>query len=251
MRNTKGTILVVDDNEINRKYVKTVLKNLNRKVYLAENGFEGLSYASSKSIDLALIDIQMPNMDGFECYNKMREEVGLNTPILAITAYSDAADRDKFIEFGFNDYITKPVKPEVLKNTVQYWLDESAKLINRQEENKTPDFDLNTVNELKRYASKKELIELYNEFIEETNRLNEKLLFLQNANDDSEILSILHTIKGNAGSLGFTKLSELVGLLESDIKNKNDLSLNERISEIVDYTSEIFSEYATQLNLNL
>ncbi len=251
MGNTKETILVVDDNEVNRKYVKTVLRNLNKRVYLAENGFEGLKYALSQSIDLALIDIQMPDMDGFECYNRMREEVGLDIPILAITAYSDPEDRDRFIAFGFNDYLTKPVKPEVLKNTVQYWLDESVNLASRIEDNETPDFDFETINELKRYASDKELIELYNEFIEETKSFNQKLLFLQNANDDSEILSILHTIKGNAGSLGFTKLSELVGLLESDIKNKNDLSLNERISEIVDYTSDIFSEYTTQLNLNL
>lgn len=251
MRNTKGTILVVDDNEINRKYVKTVLRDLNRKIHLAENGFEGLTYAGSKTIDLALIDIQMPNMDGFECHNRMREQIGSNIPILAITAYSDANDRDRFIAFGFNDYLTKPVKPEVLKNTVQYWLDESARLADEEKDSETPDLDLDIVNDLKRYANKTELIELYNEFIEETNSFNQKLLFLQNANDDSEILSILHTIKGNAGSLGFTKLSELVGLLESDIKNKKDLSLNERISEIVDYTSEIFSVYATQLNLNL
>jgi len=251
MRNTQETILVVDDNEVNRKYVKTVLRNLNKKVYLAENGFEGLKYVRSQSIDLALIDIQMPDMDGFECYNRMREEVGEDIPILAITAYSDPDDRDRFIDFGFNDYLTKPVKPEVLKSTIQYWLDESANLTSSIEDSETPDFNFDTINELRRYASNKELIELYKEFIEETNSFNQKLLFLQNANDDSEILSILHTIKGNAGSLGFTKLSELVALLESDIKNKNDLSLNERISEIVDYTSEIFSEYATQLNLNL
>ncbi|MBO3697998.1 response regulator [Roseivirga sp. E12] len=252
MKNTHGIILVVDDNEINRKYVNTVLRGQSRTVHLAENGFEGLKLASTKNIDLALIDIQMPDMDGFECHNRMREKIGSNTPILAITAYSDPEDRDRFIRFGFNDYMTKPVKPEVLKNTVQYWLKESAKIEKKSRSGAvTPDFNLDTVEELKRYASQDELIELYNEFIEETNTFNQKLLFLQNVNDHTEILSILHTIKGNAGSLGFTKLSELVTLLESDLKNKIDLSLNERIGEIVDYTSEIFSEYATQLNLNL
>lgn len=250
MENTKGSILVIDDNEINRKYVKTVLKNLNRTIHLADSGFNGIEVARVENVALALIDIQMPIMDGFECHDKIREVSGLEVPIIAITAFSDVMERDRFISYGFNDYISKPVKPEVLKNTVKYWLNESDKAT-PEEQRPTVDFDIRTIEELKRYTNTDELIELYKEFIEETNISNQKLLFLQDANDDTEILSILHTIKGNAGSLGFAKLSELVARLESDVKNKIEFSLNERISEIVDYSSFIFNNYEKQLNLKL
>lgn len=251
MKNTKGSILVVDDNEINRKYVKTVLRNLDRTVHLAEDGFKGLDIVHSQNVDLVLIDIQMPGMDGFECHDRIRNELGLEIPILAITAFSDNQVRGKFLAHGFNDYITKPVKPEALKSTIQYWLNESKKEISTEEEEIQADFDLRIIEELKRYADSSELIELYNEFIEETNNFNEKLLFLQSQDDHTEILSILHIIKGNAGSLGFAKLSELVIQLESDLKNENDFSLTERIIEIADYSSNIFSDYKRQLNFNL
>ncbi len=251
MKNSKGPILVVDDNETNRKYVNTVLRNLDRTIYLAENGFLGLEIIAREHIDLVLIDIQMPVMDGFECHDQIRKQVNYDLPILAMTAYSDAEERSKFITYGFNDYITKPVKPEVLKNTVEFWLRERNKLALKPSSGLTPDFDFKIIEELKHYADRDELIELYNEFIKETNNFTEKLLFLQSANDHTEILSILHTIKGNAGSLGFAKLSELVTTLESDLNHQNDLSLNERLSEILVYTSEIFSNYDKQLNLNL
>lgn len=251
MEKTKGSILVVDDNEINRKYVKTVLRNLDRTVHLAEDGFKGLDIVHSSTIELALIDIQMPRMDGFECHDRLREELGPEIPILAITAFSDSKARKRFIKHGFNDYITKPVKPDVLENTVQYWLNESNEKATLNEEETHSDFNFKIIAELKKYAKSDELIELYNEFIEETNILNEKLLFLQTPDDHAEILSILHVIKGNAGSLGFAKLSEFVMQLESDLKNGINFSLNERIKEIADYSSNIFSDYKRQLNFNL
>ncbi len=251
MKDIKGSILVIDDNEINRKYVKTVLRNLDRTVHLAEDGFKGLEIAHAQAIDLALIDIQMPKMDGFECHDRIRKALGFEIPILAITAFSDSKARDKFIRYGFNDYIAKPVKPDVLKNTVQYWLDELNEKASLNEEETHADFDFKIIEELKKYAQPDELLELYNEFVEETKTLNEKLLFLQSADDHTEILSILHVIKGNAGSLGFAKLSEVVVQLESDLKNEIDISLAERINEIADYSSNIFSDYTRQLNLNL
>lgn len=251
MKDIKGSILVIDDNEINRKYVKTVLRNLDRTVHLAEDGFRGLEIAQSNAIDLALIDIQMPRMDGFECHDRLRKELGYEIPILAITAFSESNARDKFIRYGFNDYIAKPVKPDVLKNIVQYWLVELNEKASLNREENHADYDFKIIEELKRYAKPDELLELYNEFIEETKISYQKLLFLQSPDDRTEILSILHVIKGNAGSLGFAKLSEVVVQLESDLKNEIDISLSERINEIADYSSNIFSDYTRQLNLNL
>lgn len=251
METFKGSILVIDDNEINRKYVKTVLRNLGRRIYLAESGKEGLDLAFKHEVGLILIDIQMPEMDGFECLDLMKKDLGLKIPILAITAYSDSKERSKFISYGFSDYISKPVKPEALKSTVEYWLNESSDPTISENLDLSDDFSLSTIEELKRYATRQELIELYLEFIEETNHSNEKLLFLQTSKDYTEILSILHVIKGNAGSLGFSKLSKLAEVLERDLKLKKVDSLPERIQEIEQYTDKIFKNFDKQLNLNL
>lgn len=250
MERVKGTILVVDDNDINRRYVKTVLKSLSQEIVLAESGFEAIELIQKHKPDLILIDIQMPLMDGFECFDKITLELGIKVPILAITAFSDAKDRERFIKYGFNDYITKPVRPEILKGTVKHWLDHFDKP-SSQENQEQSDFDLGTINELKRYANPIELNELYKEFIEETKIFNDKLAFLQTRDGFTEILSILHTIKGNAGSLGFTKLSELTSTLEEDIKSDANISLADRLQEIESYSSEIFNNYKTKLNLNL
>ncbi len=247
----KGSIIVVDDNDINRRYVKTVLKDLNNEILLAESGFQALELIKKNTPDLILIDIQMPLMDGFECYDRITKDLGIKVPILAITAFSDSKDRERFISYGFNDYLTKPVRPEVLKNTVEYWLNESYVSPKNHKTYGNQDLDMETINELKRYANPLELNELYKEFIEETKTFYDKLAFLQTGDNFTEILSILHTIKGNAGSLGFAKLSQLTSTLEKDIKNGAKISLPDRTQEIIHYSSDIFNNYKTKLNLNI
>lgn len=251
MKKERGSILVIDDNDINRRYVKTVLRDLGRDIFLAANGFIGLEYLQTQIPDLILIDIQMPLMDGFQCFDKIKEFTQEDIPILAITAFSDEEDRHRFIAHGFNDYITKPVKPEVLKSTIQYWLEEFKRTSISHDSTSNTDFDKSTVEELQKYTNPNELIELYKEFIQETKTFAEKLAFLQSKADDAEILSILHTIKGNAGSLGFSKLSGLIAQLEEDLKQKKQVSLTERLREIRAYSSKLFDNYEAQLNLNL
>ncbi|OEJ99967.1 response regulator [Roseivirga misakiensis] len=249
MRKKTQYILVVDDNEINRRYVKTALKELNTEVIIAKTGFEALDIAEKAPPHLILVDIQMPLMDGYECFTLLREKLGNEVPILAITAFSDLDDRDDFIAYGFSDCILKPVRPEVLRNTVSHWFNYRMPHQQNQSNSEQSDFDFGIINELKRYASNEELTELYNEFIKETNLFGEKLVFLQTTQNYPEILSILHVIKGNAGSLGFAKLSELTSVLETDIKSGDHDSLSIRIQELVDYSSKIFSVFKAQQTL--
>lgn len=250
MEKTKKNILVIDDNDINRRYVKTVLRDPEREILLAESGIQALELIQEYVPEIILIDIQMPLMDGFECYDHMRKKLGSEIPMLAITAFSNAEDKEEFISYGFNDSIMKPVRPEVLRSTVSHWLDHYENKKQEDPSLELLDFDFAVVNELKRHANTLELNELYNEFINETKGFSEKLAFLQVTENYPEILSILHIIKGNAGSLGFAKLSELTSVLEKDMKSDLNVPLIVRIQEIVDYSSEIFSVYKAQLNLN-
>ncbi|MFY0593871.1 Hpt domain-containing response regulator [Roseivirga sp.] len=250
MKEKERHILVIDDNDINRLYAKAVLKDIGANILMADSGSKALKLIEKYTPDLILVDIQMPEMDGFECYTLFRKKLNASIPIIAITAYSDQSDRDEFISFGFNDCIMKPVRPEVLRNTINYWFDKESKFESEENPTGQNDFDFEVINELKRYANLTELTELYNDFIEETNEFNAKLVFLQTTQNYPEILIILHIIKGNAGSLGFAKLSEIISILEVDIKSGANESLSVRIQELVEYTSKVFNVFKTEATLN-
>jgi CheY-like chemotaxis protein len=111
-------ILLAEDNIVNQK---VMLRMLNKLGYLADvacNGLEVLQALECQSYDVILMDIQMPEMDGIETARKIRE-VWLDGPkIVAITAYALQGDREKCLAVGMDDYISKPVKLEELREVL-------------------------------------------------------------------------------------------------------------------------------------
>lgn len=101
-------ILVVDDDKNTRKYLKAVLEAENYTVTLAENGEEALDIMSREYIDLVVLDIMMPKMDGYEFTNIIREGQS-DLPILMVTAKQLPEDKHKGFLVGTDDYITKPI----------------------------------------------------------------------------------------------------------------------------------------------
>jgi CheY-like chemotaxis protein len=102
-------ILVVEDDEINFKFLEAVLQDTSAQILHARNGVQAVELCRSISkIDLVLMDIKMPEMDGFEATRKIRE-FNRKVPIIAQTAYIDEGDFKKCEEIGCNDYITKPI----------------------------------------------------------------------------------------------------------------------------------------------
>lgn len=127
------TILVVDDDEDNRRLAQTFLSNTQSPHYsinilLAENGREAFEIFTSQSIDIVLMDIQMPEMDGFEATKKIREfersEQRTRTPIIAVTAHVMENYREKCLQVGMSDYLAKPVKKHQLQDMVSQWLEQ-------------------------------------------------------------------------------------------------------------------------------
>lgn len=116
-------ILVVEDDE-NNLYVTThVLKKAMYQVREATHGIEALEVAKKQRPDLILLDIALPQMDGYEVIKRLRNlQDFYRTPIIALTAHSMPADFDKIIKSGFTDYITKPVGPRDLVNKVGQYL---------------------------------------------------------------------------------------------------------------------------------
>ncbi|MEM7353767.1 MAG: ATP-binding protein [Acidobacteriota bacterium] len=117
-------ILVVDDNAINRMIGKALLKELGYRVNDLTDGLEVLEALEKEDYDLVLMDCQMPGLDGYETTRRIRQQQvgGDRLPIVAVTAHASAGDRDRCLEAGMDDYISKPYDSQLLDHTLRRWL---------------------------------------------------------------------------------------------------------------------------------
>ncbi|MCF7559921.1 response regulator [Sabulilitoribacter multivorans] len=109
----KPTILIIEDNKQNMYMLSYLLTKSSYNVLEAYNGVDGLQLAHANHPEIILIDIQLPDMDGYEICLKLRHN-GLpkNTTIIAVTSYAMGGDREKAMEAGADGYIEKPINPE-------------------------------------------------------------------------------------------------------------------------------------------
>ena len=104
-------ILLVEDNEMNRDMLSRRLQRKGFEVAVAVDGRQGVEMAKSDSYDLILMDMSLPEIDGWEATRQLRAEPGTQSiPIIALTAHAMAGDRERAIEAGCNDYDTKPIE---------------------------------------------------------------------------------------------------------------------------------------------
>lgn len=117
---SENILLVVDDNEINLKLVKTILELDGYKVITALNGKETLDIIKNIVPKLILMDLQLPDMDGLTVTKKIKEiEIYKNIPIIALTALAMKGAEEKAIDYGIDAYITKPFEPDELSKIVK------------------------------------------------------------------------------------------------------------------------------------
>ena len=120
----QAKVLVVEDNLINQKLMLALLAKIGIKPDLAEHGEQALEKLAQQAYDIVLMDCQMPVMDGYEATRQLRAQDGFNqaVPVIAVTANAMVGDREKCLQAGMDDYLTKPVNPELLKTTIEKWL---------------------------------------------------------------------------------------------------------------------------------
>lgn len=104
------TILVVEDNDRNRRLLKVLLKAKGYDVIEAATGEEAMNCLKSQKPELILMDIQLPNMDGLELIRKIKSEAETrDIPIVAVTAYAMKGDKERILEAGCSAYVSKPI----------------------------------------------------------------------------------------------------------------------------------------------
>jgi CheY-like chemotaxis protein len=123
MINESGHILVVDDYPTNRLKLSLGLKKQGHTVAEAESGRQALDMLCAGSFDLVLLDIMMPEMDGYETMQVIRQNPALHRlPIVALTAKAMKGDRERCLEAGASEYLAKPVNTEQLLSALRMWL---------------------------------------------------------------------------------------------------------------------------------
>lgn len=120
---TPRRILVVEDNPLNLKLVRDVLQVAGYHVIEAQSGEEGLRIAAEDPPDLVLMDLQLPGIDGTETLRRLRQgTLGADVPVVAVTAFAMAEDRERASQAGFDGYVEKPISVRALPDQIEAFL---------------------------------------------------------------------------------------------------------------------------------
>ncbi|MES2678814.1 MAG: ATP-binding protein [Bacteroidota bacterium] len=229
--NNNLTVLLAEDNELNQKLAMTYLKGFGLNVDVAKNGLAALEKLKEKKYDLVLMDIQMPLLDGYSTAQKIRNELKLTLPVIAMTAHIMPGEKEKCLGFGMNDYISKPFKEHELHHIVSKYLEEAESPMNVENAKKLKHANHNAFKSTVDLTALKEMSRGNNQFIREMIDL-----FLENTPGDLDaigtaiatadfqtIQSISHRLKTSLGFMGLQHLLEPLSGIEEMSENKKEL----------------------------
>lgn len=224
-------ILVVEDNYMNRKYVSTLLKKWKFNFVMAFNGRDALKVCLNQKFDLILMDIQMPELDGYETSIALRntENPNRNVPIIALTASALLSQKDKAFSAGMNDYLSKPFKPDQLIEKISIWVGleepKSEKLAQKEEK----DSNIFEFNHKLDYLFLKDVygddyeyaIDMFETFSTNTMQEVPKLDAAFDEKNIKEIKRLAHKLKPSFGIVGLTDLEKILTEIENTIEDSN------------------------------
>ena len=248
-------ILLVEDNDLNQELITEILTEKGMMVKIANHGQEALDILSRESFDGVLMDCQMPVMDGYTATQKIREQQELkNLPIIAMTANAMKGDREKVMNVGMNDHVSKPVNVDHLIEVLSKWVTSNQIHESKPEPVPVPEPSKELQADDKSESSLPELpgIDIKNGlFIFNNNeKLYQKLLLrfrdnhqdfeqkfrtAQADTDPNAVIRLVHTLKGVSGNLGMRSTQNASLLLETALKEKSDnidKTLIELLSEL-------------------
>ncbi|NVD07489.1 two-component sensor histidine kinase BarA [Vibrio sp. JPW-9-11-11] len=116
------TVMAVDDNPANLKLISALLQERVERVITCTNGVDAVEQAQTQQFDIILMDIQMPHMDGVTACKKIKQtDLNTHTPVIAVTAHAMSGERDRLLNAGMDDYLTKPIEEHVLQQVLMHW----------------------------------------------------------------------------------------------------------------------------------
>ena len=249
--NLGAHVLIAEDNPVNQELAKSMLENLGCSVVVVESGREALEAISDSPLDrmqrrydVVLMDCQMPEMDGFESTRAIRKweretEVDPPVPIVALTANAMQGDRDKCLEAGMSDYLSKPFTQDQLRGVIKRWLTLEVEINHAGTLSDTAQRSVSTagcaeldqkaldnIRALDREGGNKILIKIIRMYLANSPKLLEKMQEAAATNNGYLLRSTAHSLKSASANLGATELAELCKKLEQ-------LGLDDAASEAV------------------
>jgi signal transduction histidine kinase/DNA-binding response OmpR family regulator len=244
-------ILVAEDNLVNQKVAGTQLRNLGYTVDVAGNGRQALEAVANVRYSLVLMDCQMPEMDGYEATAEIRlREHGSfhRTVVIAMTAHALAGEREKCLKAGMDDYLSKPVKLEVLAKMLKKWIapagnpsaPETKIEATISGSNQISGLDLSVLDGLReiQQPGKADLVtELIDLFLEDTAGQLKLLRHAVLQGDRKEVRRVAHLLKGSSGNIGAGGMATLFESLEKTEPENDDggallIELDREFSEV-------------------
>jgi two-component system sensor histidine kinase/response regulator len=231
-------VLLAEDNAINQQIAVELLEGVGAAVDVADNGREAveklLVATGDLSYDVVLMDLQMPEMDGYQATARIRAEPRLaDLPIVAMTAHAMAEERDRCLAAGMHAHITKPIDPELLYRTLMqcYRPDRAASAVT-VDHSPPPDAPFNVagldvVDGLRRVAGNAKLYRsLLRQFVEQQADAVSKISASVEQQDFALAGRLMHTLKGVSGNLGAKNTNEMAAELEISLRNRDVRSLD-------------------------
>lgn len=239
-KNSILNILVVDDDELNRRMMQVILKREGHEIQCVSNGLEALEAVKAGNYDIVLMDLQMPVMDGVEASRHIREWEGekRRTFIVALTAsYMPERGRELY-EAGIDNYIAKPFDMQHLRHILQYGVENRKKEAvaavaeleaKAAEPPQVVDFQVG----LKRVGGDREIyLDLLKDFLTELPAKLELIETLHKAGDKDGLSRAAHNLKGVSANLGALQLSEYARRLEKQVSEGYNQQVEDLINNV-------------------
>lgn len=241
-------ILLVEDNEFNRAVACNTLQRFKCKVTEAVNGKEAIEVLKKTSFDIILMDLQMPLMDGFETTRKIREELHLTMPIVALTANAFKSELEQCIRVGMNDYVTKPFEEDKLMGIIIKLLKLSPVPLKKQPKKikqitEPILYNLEQIVSLARNDTSyiRKMIEIFSEqAVISITQLQDAFT----AKDPETIYQVAHRIKPSLDTMGISSLHAVIRELEKTAKEGADLRL---LAPMIESVVSTLTTVVTQL----
>ena len=227
-------ILVAEDNAMNQSLMKHLLDDWNLDFDIVNNGEEAIEALKQKKYSLVLMDIQMPQMDGYTATMKIRNELKNDIPIIAMTAHAMAGEREKCLSYGMNEYIPKPIRENELFKIINNILKTNKRTARRENENDNISgypgkvLDLGYLKELSGGNAVFEL-SMIEQFLQQVPGELEALQDMFNKKNYAEAAQIAHNMKSSVSFMGLTEK------LDDDLTH---IEINAGIQEENKYTRE-------------
>ncbi|MFN3827340.1 MAG: response regulator [Micavibrio sp.] len=219
-------VLFAEDNPVNREVMMAMLEKYGVTPIIALNGAEACELALHDSFDIILMDCQMPEMDGFEATIKLRQhEKTKDIPIIALTAFAMKGDKERCLDSGMNDYISKPVRQVELEDTLLKWLSPDLyKSSGRTDEDGSTGGDsyllvnTNTLENLRKLSDSR-FPSMLTTFLENSENLLAELQKSIENRKAEDVAKAAHTFKSTSSQIGADNLSNILKDIEQNARS--------------------------------